>query len=241
MNLKRIRPWPALVATFLLMTVTVTLAAPDKAATDKAASGKAAGKDPSQKWEKNIAAFEAADKTQAPPQGAVLFIGASGITRWKTLQADFPEQKVINRGFGGSQLIDSVYYADRVIIPYKPRLIVLQAGGNDLKAGKTAEQVYADFKAFAEKVHANLPQTRICYLCIPPSVARWEMADVQKKTNHMIKDYITAGSNMAYIDLWPVVLGSDGKPRPELFVEDHLHPNAEGYKVWTAAIKPFLQ
>ena len=82
---------------------------------------------------------------------------------------DYPDYKVINRGFGGSQIADSVYYADRIIIPYKPRLIVLQAGTNDINAGKSPEQVLADFKAFVEKVRAKLPDTRIAFLSINPA------------------------------------------------------------------------
>src|SRR5204862_2402388 len=92
----------------------------------------AAAAAPSAKWEKEIQAFEAADKKQPPPEGAVLFTGASGIRMWKTLAADFPDQKVINRGFGGSEMADATYFAERIVIPYKPRVVVVQAGGNDI-------------------------------------------------------------------------------------------------------------
>jgi hypothetical protein len=112
---------------------------------------------PSAKFEKEIAGYEATDKTSPPPQGAVLFIGDSGIMKWTTLAEDFPDQAVINRGFGGSQMADAVFYADRIVIPYKPRLIILREGGNDLTAGKTANQLLTDLKAFVAKVHAELP------------------------------------------------------------------------------------
>ena len=118
-------------------------------------------KSPSQPWEGDIRAFEAADKKSPPPQGGILFIGSSGIRMWKTLAQDFPEHQVLNRGFGGSQIADSVYYANRIVFPYKPRLIVLRAGGNDIAAGKTPEQCAADFRVFVEKVRAKLPETRI--------------------------------------------------------------------------------
>src|SRR5262245_37142859 len=99
-------------------------------------------------WEKDVAAFEAADKVNPPPKNALLFVGSSTIVRWKTLLQDYPSFQIINRGFGGNEIADSTYYADRVIIPYEPRKIFLRAGGNDLHAGKTPAQVLADFKAF---------------------------------------------------------------------------------------------
>jgi len=108
-------------------------------------------------WEREIQAFEAADRGNPPPQGAVLFIGSSTIRMWKTLAQDFPEHKVLNRGFGGCQIADCTYYADRIVVPYNPRLIVLRAGGNDIAAGKSPEQVRGDFQAFVDKVRAKLP------------------------------------------------------------------------------------
>lgn len=196
---------------------------------------------PSQKWEKAIVAFEESDKKSPPPTNATLFIGASGIARWKSLHEDFAEQTVINRGFGGSQLEDAVYYADRIVIPYKPKMIVLQSGGNDINAGKTPEQVAKDFEAFVTKVRAALPEVRIAYLGQSPSTSRWAQADKQKQMNKLITDIISKGQNMVFIDIWNDFLGPDGKPNDSLFVEDKLHHNAEGYKIRTRLVKPFLE
>jgi lysophospholipase L1-like esterase len=193
-----------------------------------------------ERWQKNIAAFEAADKAHPPPRGAILFIGSSTIVRWKTLAQDFPEHPVINRGFGGSQIADSVFYADRIVIPYRPRLIVLRAGGNDIHAGKTPEQVAADFTAFVEKVRAKLPQVRIAYMPINASLSRWANAEREKQANQLIKAYIAAGKNLDYIDAYEATLGADGKPREELFVQDRLHFNDEGYKVLAAIVRQHL-
>src|SRR3954470_4355497 len=145
---------------------------------------------PSQKWEKAIAAFEEADKTSPPPQGAILFIGASGIARWKTLKEDFPEYTVINRGFGGSQIEDSTYYADRIVIPYQPKTIVFQAGGNDINAGKSPETVAKDFEAFVAKVRAVLPEVRILFIEQGPSTARWAQHEKQQQFNKLVKQFV---------------------------------------------------
>src|SRR5947207_206800 len=106
------------------------------------------------KWESEIAAFEQGDRTNPPPKGAILFMGSSTIRLWKTLARDFPDHQVINRGFGGSKIADSTHFADRIIFPYQPRAIFLRAGGNDIHAGKSSEQTFADFKEFVAKIHS---------------------------------------------------------------------------------------
>lgn len=194
-----------------------------------------------ERWQKAIAAFEAADKANPPPKDAVLFLGSSTIVRWKTLARDFPDQPVINRGFGGSQIADCLFYADRIVIPYRPRLIVLRAGGNDIHVGKSPEQVAADFKAFVEKVRTGLPGVRIAYLPINASPSRWANADREKKANELIRQYIATGKNLDYIDAYDVTLGPDGKPREDLFVKDRLHFNEEGYKVLTPIVRKYLK
>jgi len=199
------------------------------------------GASPSEKWEKDIQAFEKADRTNPPPQGAVLFIGSSTIRLWKTLRQDFPEYKVINRGFGGSQIADSIYYADRIVIPYKPKMIVFYAGGNDINAGKTPEKVCEDFKMFVERVRAKLPEVRIAYMSTGPSPARWAQVEKQKKVNELIREYIIGAGNMDYIDVFDVFLGPDGKPLENLFVKDKLHNSDEGYKIRVKAVRPYLE
>ena len=148
---------------------------------------------------------------------------------------------MINRGFGGSQIADSVFYADRIVIPCRPRLIVLRAGGNDIHAGKTPEQVAADFRAFVEKVRAKLPDVRIAYMPINASPSRWANVEREKQANQLINEYIAAGKNLDYIDTFDATLGADGKPREELFVKDRLHFNDEGYKVLAAIVRKHLQ
>src|SRR5580704_17074592 len=121
------------------------------------------------KWEPEIRAFEASDRTNSPPKHAILFVGSSSIRLWKTLAHDFPGEPVINRGFGGSRIADSTALADRIIFPYEPRTIVFYAGDNDMAEGRTTEQVAADYQVFVQTVRARLPETRIAFISIKPS------------------------------------------------------------------------
>lgn len=192
------------------------------------------------KWEKEIAALEAKDPVDAQTRGGIVFIGSSSIKKWTTLAQDFPRHRVLNHGFGGSQMADSVHFADRIVLPYEPRFIVVYAGGNDINAGKTPERVCADFRAFVEKVRAKLPQAGIAYIAIAPNPKRWVQVGRVKAANALIADYIKGQPGLKFIDVYPRMLGADGLPLPNIFVADRLHMNAEGYKLWAEIVGGFL-
>lgn len=192
-------------------------------------------------FEKEILAFEASDRTNPPPQGAVLFLGSSSIRLWKTLAQDFPRHRVINRGFGGSQIVDSIRYAPRIVLPCRPRLIVLYAGGNDINAGKTPEQVFADYREFVRTIHAALPATAIAYISVAPNPARWAQVERVRAANGLIEAHVRTDPRLRFIDVFPKMLGADGQPRPEIFSNDRLHMNAGGYELWKEIVAPFLE
>jgi hypothetical protein len=193
-------------------------------------------------WEKDIAAFERMDQTNPPPKGGIEFIGSSTIARWKTLAQDFPGQPVFNRGFGGSQLADSTCYAPRIIFPYAPRMVLLRAGGNDLWAGETPEDVFSDFKDFVATVHGKLPDTTIVFISWDPTPSRWKQHDKELELNRLVKDYVAQKPEwrLQYIETYDLPLGPDGRPRPELFGPDQLHFNAAGYKLLADRVRPYL-
>ena len=159
-------------------------------------------------------------------------MGSSSIRLWKTLAQDFPEHRVLNRGFGGSEIADSVQFADRIVIPYAPRMVVMYAGGNDLNAGKPPEKVIADFKTFAGKIRAALPETDIAYISSAPNPARWAQVEKVKAVNSAIEAWMKEQPRMKFIDVFSHMLGADGLPKPDIFVEDKLHMNAAGYAIW---------
>ena len=191
-------------------------------------------------FESEIRAFEDADRVSRPKPGGVLFVGSSSIRLWPDLQASFPGINVIQRGFGGSRLDEVVYYTPRIVLPYKPSLIVLYAGDNDLAAGRTPEQIFADYKAFVTIVRDWLPDTRIAYVSIKPSGDRWALVDKMRATNSLIRNYIATDTKLTYVDVFTPMLGADGKPREELFVSDRLHMNRDGYMIWRNLLAPIV-
>tara|TARA_R110002095_G_scaffold14425_2_gene18240 strand:+ start:3609 stop:4295 length:687 start_codon:yes stop_codon:yes gene_type:complete len=192
------------------------------------------------RWEKTISQFEKQDQKDGIKKQGTLFAGSSSIRLWD-LEKYFPDQQpVINRGFGGSEIVDSTHFADRIILKHEPKLIFLYAGDNDLSRKRTAEEVAADFQNFVATVHKTLPETRIVFIAIKPSLSRWKLAGTIIKANQLISQQCAKSSLLDYADVWSPMLGEDGKPRPELFKADGLHLNHEGYLVWQKAVQPFL-
>lgn len=190
------------------------------------------------RWEKEITAYERQDRTNPPPKGAVLFIGSSTVRLWKTLAGDFPATRVLNRGFGGSQIVDATHFADRIVFPYAPRQIFLRAGGNDLWAGKSAAQVFAEYQEFVQQIHARLPETEIVFIALSPSPSRWKQAAGEKDLNHQVEAFSRGRKGLRYVEAYDLVLDAAGQPREELFVADKLHFNAQGYKLLAERVRP---
>jgi lysophospholipase L1-like esterase len=192
------------------------------------------------RWEKEIRAFEEKDRASPPPRKAIVFVGSSTIRRWD-LGKSFLGMDVINRGFGGSELADSVHFAPRIVLPYEPRTVVLYAGDNDIGAGKTPEQVAEDFQAFTRVIFDRLPKTRIVFISIKPSPLRWKVVDKGRKANDLIADLCKKDDRIVYVDVTKAMLDADGKPRRELFAGDGLHLTAKGYELWATVLKPYLR
>lgn len=207
--------------------------------TKSAAKADPAAADPFAKWEKSIAAFEAKDKETPPPQGAVLFAGSSSIRLWD-LPKWFGEMPAVNRGFGGSTIPDSTHFAERIILPAKPKTIVFYAGDNDINAKRSPERVAEDFRLFAAKVHAALPETRILWVTIKPSLARKGQFETQKAANALVAAQCAKDPRLVYVDVVAPMLGADGHPQAELFAKDGLHLSDAGYAIWTEKVKAAL-
>jgi lysophospholipase L1-like esterase len=192
-------------------------------------------------FEKEILAFEAGDKTNPPPKNAILFIGSSSIRMWKNVAKDLPDYRVINRGFGGSQISDSIHYVDRIVIPYAPNTIVFYAGGNDINGKKSAETVANDFKTFVGKVHEKLPNTHIAYISIAGNPSRWAQVDDVRKANRMIRDFTATQPHLSFIDVFPHMMAENGEPKPDIFLADRLHMNEKGYAIWKKVVDEHLK
>jgi lysophospholipase L1-like esterase len=194
------------------------------------------------KWQADFEAFDAADKAKPVQPGGVLFVGSSSIRLWDDLEQQFQALPVlVKRGFGGSQLSDCAAHLDRLVVAYKPRLVVLYAGDNDLNAGRTPQQVADSYQQFVDGVQRALPDTRIAYVSIKPSPSRAKLLPAIQEANGLIQRRAAADPRLDFIDVYQPMLGADGLPRAELFREDRLHLNAQGYALWHEVIAAHLR
>ena len=191
-------------------------------------------------WNRDIAAFQAADRAQPPATGAVLFIGSSSIRMWSSLAADFPRVRTINRGFGGSEIDDATFFADRIVAPYHPRAIVMYAGDNDLQGGDSPARVRDDFAAFVRKARSVDPGVPIAFIAIKPSVARKALLPKIREANALVRAFAATQKSVTYLDVFTPMLDKDGQPQPRWFIADGLHMNRQGYALWIGVVTPWL-
>jgi len=189
-----------------------------------------------ERWEKAIAEIEAREAAAKPAEGGLLFVGSSSIRLWD-LAASWPDENVLNHGFGGSMLSDSVHFFDRLVPSFKPRAVILYAGDNDISLKRTAEQVLADFSAFAEKMERALPGVPLVYVAIKPSVKRWELWPEMKKANEAIAAICESREHLFFANIAASMLrGAEGAPDASWFAKDGLHLSPKGYVLWTLVI-----
>lgn len=182
-----------------------------------------------------IREFKRKDSIEIPKPNSILFVGSSSFRMWTDLQKDFPQHSVINRGFGGSNLLDVIQYADQIIYPYKPSKVVIYAGENDIAQNKTANEVFDRFRILYGMIRAELKDVPVVFVSIKPSPSRENYLLEVKQANKLIKAYIAKQKNTTYVDVFTPMLNSDGSFK-DIYVEDKLHMNRKGYDIWKEVI-----
>lgn len=197
---------------------------------------------PPVRWEDELAAFARLDGESPPPTGGVCLLGSSNIRQWTTLADDFPGLAVVNRGVGGCRLADLAEFGGRLVTPVQPRVVVVSAGTNDIAAGLSAEQIRDDFLRLAARLREDLPDVKVAFLAIAPSIRRWDQLDRQTAANEAIRAAVeTGGPGLAYIDTSAAFLGPDGRPAAECFLDDKQHPSTIGNSRRAAIMRPALE
>lgn len=195
----------------------------------------------SHQWATDMARFAREDQAHPPPARPVVFAGSSSFRMWQSLAADFADVPVLNRGFGGAQVRDLAWHADAIAIRYRPRMVLLYAGDNDIDAGRSPALVLQDVQLLVTRLRDALPHATIAYVAIKPSPARIDQLAAQREANMRIAAWARGQRGVVYIDVATPMLAADGMPREDLFLADRLHMNARGYALWRDAIAPWLR
>lgn len=193
-------------------------------------------------FRKEIESFKTHDSTQPPPENAIVFVGSSSFRMWNNVDRAFPEHRIINRGFGGSSLPHVIEYADEIVIPYRPRQVVIYCGENDFMGDNVTSQIVVDrFKQLFALLRKDLPRAEILFVSMKPSPSRQHLMPEIADANGSIKQFLSTKRRTAFIDIWDQMLDKNGEPRKELFLADMLHMNEKGYAIWQKAIGPHLK
>lgn len=204
-------------------------------------SGDGKGYPPPERLEEEIQIYEELDRESPPPKGAIVVVGSSSIQNWReTIAEDFAPLTIIERGFGGSNMNDLLHFADRIVLPYKPRALIVYEGDNDIFGGIAPEKFRDAFLTFITKVHDNLPCCRIYFLSIKPSRERWKWWPMMKEANSLLEAECKKDKRLTFVDVASSMLDDKGLPRQEIFEEHDLHMSRAGYVVWRDALMSIL-
>ena len=195
---------------------------------------------PASRFQSDIQTIKQYDKIYAPPKAPILFIGSSSIRLWSDLERTFSDDVVLNRGIGGAVVNDISFYVDSLVTPYEPRQVLIYVGENNIGDGATSETVLTETQHLLTLIRQRFPNIPISYIAMKPSPSRDKYRAALEKANTLIRQYITTQKNMSFIDVYTPMLTADGKSRPELFLEDQLHMNQQGYDIWIKEITPHL-
>lgn len=191
------------------------------------------------RFQEEIKKFEKDDAT-TNHEGKILFVGSSSIRFWTSLQKDFPNHKVLNRGFGGSHMSDLIFYLDKLVLKHKPKQVFIYEGDNDVNDKESADAILREAKVVMSKIHKALPKTKIVFISAKPSIARWGLKDKYVEFNSKLIAFTQQHDFVDYIDVWTPMLNNAGDPIKNIFIEDDLHMNAKGYKIWKETVAPYL-
>ncbi len=190
-------------------------------------------------WESEIQKFEQLDVSKSYPQDAILFAGSSSIKLWTNIGKDMQPYNVIQRGYGGAKLSDFAVYADRIIYPHACSAIVIFIA-NDIsgsESDKTPAEVAQLFRKTLYIIRRKFKDTPVFWISITPTAARWNVWPEIREANRLISKICKNHRNTYFINTEAVFLTKEGLPRTELFVDDKLHLNQNGYKLWAGIIK----
>lgn len=185
-----------------------------------------------------ISNFKVKDAIAFPREKSTLFVGSSSFRLWKNIETYFPERNIINRGFGGSTLLDLIRYENEIIFPYNPSCMLIYCGENDIANDNAVDGkiVFERFNKLYADIRTKFPGIPVIYISMKPSPARWHLQDQYLEGNHLIAKHYGQDKNFYFADVWQAMLDENNQPNKSLFVEDMLHMNNKGYEIWKEII-----
>lgn len=213
----------------------------DLNATDQSEGSMTKAIDPS-RYTNDILRFEFNDKAFPPKPGGIVWVGSSSFRLWNhRIREDLAPLNMVPRAFGGSTMPDVLHFMDRIVMPYKPRAVVLYEGDNDIGSyHHSPQQVLDNVNRFTERLWQTNPETRLYIVSIKPSISRESVWPQQQAANRLLQARCAQDKRLTYIDTATPMFDRQGKLKVDLFMDDKLHMNSKGYALWASIIKPVV-
>jgi len=179
----------------------------------------------------------------SPAPGGVLLVGSSTFKRWTHAVTDLAPLPVTNRAFGGSQTSHQLMFFDQVVTPCHPQLIVWYCGSNDIKGKKDPQSVLKRTEEWLDKVKKLDPSTQVLLVSIHRCPQKRKDGQIEgvDAVNRGYQELSKKREGVFYVDVNPALETESGEPKTELYVEDGLHLNLNGYAKMTALLKPAIE
>lgn len=187
---------------------------------------------------------------QKPPE--LVFLGDSITHFWGGEPADarlrgpavwekyYGARRAVNIGYGWDRTENVLWrLRNGEVDGISPKVVVVMIGINN--AGiNTVEEIAAEIDAICGELYLRLPQTKILLLGIFPRGAKPDSVRAKVAAVNERVAKLNGSRNITYLDIGRVFLEADGSISPAV-MNDYLHPTAEGYERWAAAMEPLLK
>lgn len=171
----------------------------------------------------------------------IVFTGSSSVRFWLNLSEYYPKHQIINTGFGGSQMSDLLYYLDDAVLRFVPNKVFIYEGDNDIFAKQSISTIMKNTKSVVQKIEKQYPNCEVILISAKPSIARWNLKTEYEALNVAFKDYAAKKKNRSFANVWDIMLDEEGEVLKDIFIQDGLHMNKEGYALWDKIIHPFMK
>ena len=169
----------------------------------------------------------------------IVFTGSSSIRMWKDLPVLFENSKIINTGFGGSKASDLLYYIKELVLDFNPSKVIIYEGDNDISSGHKINFIMKNIKQIIKQIKEINKNAQIILISAKPSIMRWDLRKKYIQLNKKYKNLALKNKNIHFADTWSQMVDS-GKLKTDIFIEDGLHLNKKGYKIWERVLRPIL-
>ncbi len=180
---------------------------------------------------------------ETPTAESIIFFGSSTIEHWQRFgfSKTFAGLPVYNFGIGSTTTDQWIYLADKLVLPFAPKMVVYFCGTNDLSGGANVDAIIENIRLSFSLLKEKNPEVRIIFMSVtkvPSRQKRWADMD---KINAAIEADAQNDKNLLFFDMNTLLLGKDGKIPPEFMEKDNLHLSLDGYNIISEKILPLVK